>query len=175
MKKSNLIRSVMIILLSVIFFKSHAQFAMNYPGNTNGHEIVLSAVSDRLPTMSVNGKAEKNFNKAYQQVSDVEWSTLSDKTLMCRFYMNNILHRAFYTTHGQWKSTVFSYDGSRLDKGVSDRIKSIYYNSWIVCVDQIDLVSGGTIYVVEIHDEKSIKKLRVDADEIEVIQEFAIQ
>ena len=91
---------------------------------------------------------------------------------MCRFIMNNIRYRAFYSSHGQWLATVSGYDASKLDKGVYDNIKTAYYNSSIVFVNQIDKVGGGTIYVVEIQDEKYIKKLRVDDEEIEIVEEL---
>ncbi len=94
---------------------------------------------------------------------------------MCRFFMNNILYRAFYTAHGQWIYTTSGYNASKLDKGLWDRIKSVYYNSSIVFVNQIDIVNGKTIYIVEIQDDKSIRKLRVDDDDMEIVQEFEKQ
>jgi hypothetical protein len=120
----------------------------------------------------VNLKAERNFEKDYQRTREAEWSTLNDKSLMCRFFMNDILYRAFYTAHGQWMYTISGYDASKLNEAVRDRIKSVYYNSGIVFVNQIDIVGGKTIYIVEIHDEKSIRKLRVDGEEMEIVQEF---
>ena len=89
--------------------------------------------------------------------------------------MNGILHRAFYSAHGQWIATVSSYDAGKLDKGLYDKIKSLYYNSSIVFVNQIDKLGGKTIYVVDIQDEKYIRKLRLDDDEIEIVQEFEKQ
>jgi hypothetical protein len=85
------------------------------------------------------------------------------------------LYRAFYTPHGNWMYTISGYDGSKLDSGVADKIKSVYYNSRIVYVNQIDKVNGKTVYVFEIQDGKSIKKLRVDDDEIEIVQELEKQ
>ncbi len=64
------------------------------------------------------------------------------------------------------------YDASKLDKVIYDKVKSVYYKSSIVYVNQIDKVSGNSIYLVNIQDEKSVKKIRVDDNEIEVVQEF---
>lgn len=91
---------------------------------------------------------------------------------MCRFYVHNNLHRAFYTQNGQWVSTVSSYTGNKLDKKISDNVKSVYYNYDIVFVDQIDMTGNKTIYVVEIQNEKLIRKVRVENDEMEILQEF---
>jgi hypothetical protein len=61
------------------------------------------------------------------------------------------------------------------DQGVAERIKSVYYDSKIVYVNQIDLVGGRTFYIVEIHNDKSIRKVRVNDDDVEIVQEFAKQ
>lgn len=175
MKKSIPILLTAIVLMVITGETSLAQVAMNSPksGSTNEDGIFLK--SGNGISGVVNGKAERNFRKDYPKTTAVEWSTLPDNSLMCRFIMNGIPHRAFYSAHGQWIATVSNYDANKLDKGVYDKIKSIYYNSSIVFVNQIDKVNGKTIYVVEIRDEKSTKKLRVDNDEIEIVGEFEKQ
>jgi hypothetical protein len=172
MTKSNLILLAAITLLSMVGVTTHAQVAMNnrQVSSADGDRI-FSKTSAAIPG-AVNLKAARNFEKDYHQTSGAEWSVLSDKSIMCRFFIHSILYRAFYTPHGQWICTASSYDASKLDKVVYDKIKSVYYNSSIVYVDQIDMVKSKTIYVVEIQDEKSIRKLRVNEDEMEVIQEF---
>jgi hypothetical protein len=175
MKKSIQILLAAITLASVTWGTSYAQGAMNNPqaGSTNEDGIFLK--SGNGISGVVNGKAERNFKKNYYKANGVEWSTLQDNSLMCRFSMNNIPYRAFYTTHGQWRYTVSSYDASRLDKGIYDNIKSAYYNSSIVFVNQIDRVNGTPVYIVEIQDEKSIKKLRVDNEGMEIVEESVKQ
>jgi hypothetical protein len=175
MKKSIQILLAVIAMTFLTWGTSHAQAAMNNPqaGSTNEDGIFLKSGNEISGV--VNGKAERNFKKDYYKASGVEWSTLLDNSLMCRFFMNGILHRAFYSAHGQWIATVSSYNASKLDKGVYDKIKSVYYNSMIVYVNQVDRVNGKTSYVVEIHDEKSIKKLRVDDEGMEIVEELVKQ
>ena len=172
MKKSFQILLAAIALTSVTWGTSYAQAKLNIPqtGSTNEDGIFLK--SGNGISGVVNQKAERNFKKDYYKASGAEWSTLQDNSLMCRFTMNNIPYRAFYTSHGQWKYTVSSYDASKLNKEVYDNIKSAYYNSSIVFVNQIDKVNGGTVYIVEIQDEKSIKKLRVDDAGMEIIEDL---
>ncbi len=172
MKKSNLILFSGITLMSMAFVTSHAQVALNGQRASSTADYGILSKSKSRTSGSVNLKAEKNFKKDYQQANEAEWSTLSDHSLMCRFFMNDILYRAFYTAHGQWMYTASGYDANKLDKAVSNKIRSVYYNSSIVFVNQIDIVGGKTIYIVEIQDEKSIRKLRVDEDEMEIVQEF---
>ncbi len=150
----------------------HAQVALNGQRASSTTDYGILSKSKSRTSGAVNQKAERNFKKDYSQTSKAEWSTLSDHSLMRGFFMNKIIYRAFYTAHGQWIYTASGYDASKLDKEVSDKIKSVYYNSRIVFVNQIDIVGGKTVYIVEIQDEKSIRKLRVDEDEMEVVQEF---
>jgi hypothetical protein len=172
MKKSNLILLTAIILMSLTFVTGHAQVAMNSSREAFTNEDGIYSNPRSVATSAVNGKAQKNFKKDYRQAVESEWSALVDNSLMCRFSLKNIPYRAFYTAHGQWLYTVSSYDASKLDKTVYDKIKSVYYNSSIVFVNQIDMVKGRTIYIVEVQDEKLIRKIRLEDDEMEVIQEL---
>jgi hypothetical protein len=175
MKKSNLILLASTFLVSMTLVTSQAQIAMNSPRGSSTNENGIVAKPKTGTLVSVNKKAESSFKKAYQLASGTDWFVLDNKSLVCRFYMNDILYRAFYTPRGNWTYTISGYDGSRLDKTVADRIKSVYYNSNIVYVNQIDLVNEKTFYIVEIQDKNSTRKLRVDEDEMEIIQEFTKQ
>jgi hypothetical protein len=163
---------ITISLFSVTSFKSQAQVAMNGQNESLAFENAVLAEPAGSITEARNLKAETNFMKVYRHATQIEWSTLKDKSWMCRFYIDNIFHRAFYSHKGQWLGTVSSYEGSKLDKNISDKIKSIYYDYSIVFVNQIDMAINKTLYIVEIQNQKSIKKVRFDNDEMEVVQEF---
>jgi hypothetical protein len=169
MKKTNIILIATAILFSMIGVNSYAQVAMNNVSLPSAGDFGKHHSSN---SSSTNAKAEKNFTKNYKTASNADWSTLSDKSLLCRFYMNDILYKAFYTAQGEWRYSLSSYGGKKLDKELADRIHRVYYGSEIVFVDQIDIADGKTIYVVELHDENSIRKLRVEGDEMELVQEF---
>jgi hypothetical protein len=171
MKKSISILLVTSIFMSLTFITTQAQTAMKSNQASSFDEDGIATFKS-LDLAAVNDKAEKNFKKDYHQTSAAEWSVLEDNSLMCRFVMNDIRYRAFYTAHGQWIYTTAGYDATKLDKAVYDKIKRVYYNSSIVFVNQIDMVNGETIYIVEIRDEKSIRKIRVNDDDMEVVQEF---
>jgi len=172
MKKSNQILVAAIMLLSMTWVTSHAQVAMNSSRPASASEDGLYSNSKSSTSATLNLKAEKMFKKDYNKASGAEWSALGNHSLLCRFSMNNIPYRAFYTTHGQWILTVSSYDASKLDKTVYDQIKGVYYNSTIVFVNQIDQPNVHTIYIVEIQDEKTIRELRVDDNDMEIVQEL---
>jgi membrane-associated HD superfamily phosphohydrolase len=172
MEKLNITAIATIILISLFSLNSHAQVAFNFSEIASADNLASASAHHSATTSSTNAKAEKNFTTNYQSASGTDWTTLADKSLFCRFYMNEIKYRAFYTPHGQWKYTISDYSGNSLDKNLSNQIKKAFYHSSIVFVNQVDMADGKTVYVVEIHDENSIKKLRVEGDEIEVVQEF---
>ncbi len=172
MKNSKFILPLTLILISLTSLKSHAQVVTRDFRIPSENETVVFSGSESGTTTTANLKAETNFKKDYTFAREAQWSVFADKSLMCRFYLNNILHRAFYTPRGNWTYTISGYDGSKLNTATANRIKSVYYNFRIVYADQIDLVSDRTFYVVEIQDEKTIRKIRVNENDIEVLQEF---
>jgi hypothetical protein len=158
-------------ILTLSSLHSHAQMVRS--------DLPISASDENAGSgSSVSGlvasaKAVNHFNKDYSLARDAQWSIFADKSMMCKFYLNNVLHRAFYTPHGNWIYTTSGYDGSKLNKAVARRIKTVYYDCRIVYADQVDLVIGKTFYIVEIQDENTIRKIRVNEDDMEVVQEFA--
>jgi hypothetical protein len=174
MKKSIFLFVNAACLLSVLFIDCQGQTAMNFNEDLSAHKFTMVSESGGWTGENVNSKAEENFTKAYQQATAVEWSALQDKSWVCRFSMNNIFYKAFYNRNGQWLGTVSGYDGNKLNKSISDQVKRTYDDYHIVFVNQINLAAYRIIYIVEIQNEKSIKKIRManDEDEMEVIQEF---
>jgi hypothetical protein len=174
MKKSTCLLLTAICFLSVLFIHCEAQTDMSSSGDLTVNKLATLSASSGRTGENVNSKAEKNFSKSYQQATAVEWSALQDKSWVCRFNMNNIFYKAYYNGKGQWLGTVSSYDGSKLNKGIRDQIKSTYYDYKIGFVSEVNLSPDRIIYIVEIQDEKSIKKIRIasDEDEMEVVQEI---
>lgn len=172
MKKSNRILFIVIAFMAITA-ASYAQIAMNNYRRFvfgEGDRFLSGSVSGS--SASVNKKAEMHFNKAYSKASGAEWSTLKDNTLLCRFSMHDILYRAFYTKNGKWLATVSGYDGAHLSREVYNQVKRIYYDARIVFVNQIDQLDSKPVYVIELRDEKSIKKVRVQGDDIDELSEF---
>lgn len=173
MKNLKFILPVTMILMSMSNLKSQAQVVSGDSRVSVQGESALFASPSSGSVATANLKAVNHFNKDYSLAKDAQWSVFADKSMMCRFYLNNILHRAFYTPRGNWIYTASGYDGSKLNKAVGERIKSVYFDYRIIYADQIDLVNGKTFYIVEIQDEKSIRKIRVNEDDMEIVQEFA--
>jgi hypothetical protein len=173
MKNLKFILPAAMILMTSTAGTIQAQVAMSDSRNLSETETGFISRHESSSVGATNQKAANSFKKDYAMATSAQWSVFTDNSLMCRFYLNGILHRAFYTPHGNWIYTASGYGGSKLDKAVAESVKTVYYDFRIVYADQIDLVNGKTFYIVEIQNEKSIRKLRVNENEMEVIQEFA--
>jgi hypothetical protein len=173
MKKSIFFSALTAIIISSACTNADAQSGTNDHAfaMANVYEMAVAGHPLAAPDKT-NLKAVKNFQKAYGQAANPEWSLLDDKSLLCLFSIADVPFRAFYNPNGSWSYTVSSYDAKKLDKAIHDKVQSVYFDYRIVYVNQIDLASHKTIYLVEIQDEKSIKKLRVTDDEMDVIQDF---
>ncbi len=106
MKKSIPFLFAAIVLASLAWGTSHAQGAINSLQTSPTNEDGVFSKSKNGISGLVNSKAQRSFNKDYHQTSEVEWSTLPDNSVTCRFFLNGILHRAFYSAHGQWIATI---------------------------------------------------------------------
>jgi hypothetical protein len=173
MKNLQFILPLFLMLMSWTTGNSQAQVAMNDSRFASDGELGVMSRHETSNATVVNQKAETNFKKDYSLAKEAQWSVFADQSMVCRFYLKNVLHRAFYTPHGHWMYTISGYGGSELDKAIAERIKMVYYNFRIVYADQVDLVNGKTFYIVEIQDEKSIRKIRVNEDAMEVVLQFA--
>jgi len=172
MKKPNLVLTGAILLFSITTREGHAQSARGSFVGSSAVKAFLAGKAGESASSVTKGRAMINFKKDYNDATGVEWTILADGSLVCRFYRNNILYRAFYTQKGRRTACVSGYDAGRLDKNIYDKIKMVYYNSSIVYVNQVDLVNGKTFYIVEVQDAKTIKKLRVDDEGMEVVLEL---
>jgi hypothetical protein len=176
MKKSTFLSLTTTCFLLVFFINCEAQIVMNSNGDLSENKLALLSAPASRTNEDVNSKAKNNFTKTYQQATAIEWSALQDNTWVCRFNMHNISSKAFYNSKGQWLGTVSGYDGSKLNNTTRDMVKKVFYDYKIVFVNQVNLAPDKIIYIVEIQDEKYIKKIRIadDEDEMEVIQEIEL-
>jgi hypothetical protein len=168
MKKSITSIALAGVISAFSFNYAHAQFdaKADKPASQLNMRKVVS--SDK-----VNLNAIKNFQHDYKDVTDAEWSVLEDKSFLCRFRKANIPCRASYNPNGRWLFTVSDFSGKQLSQPLHDRVQSVYFNYQITFVNQIDLPDSKTVYLVEIQDEKSIKKVRVTDEDMEVVQDLA--
>ena len=169
MKKSIITIALTGIIFSISFVNAYAQFDARSDKSGNETTAPLKVVS----ADKVNLKAIKHFQSDYKKVTNAEWTILKDNGFLCRFNIADITYRAFYTSNGQWLYTISSFSGKQVNPSIHNRVQAAYYNYEITFANQIDLPHNKTVYLVEIQDEKSIKKIRVTDEDMEVVQELS--
>jgi hypothetical protein len=168
MKKSIITIALSGIILSISFINAQAQFDVK--GYKPESEFANSGKV--ISSDQVNLKAVKHFQHDYKSVTNSEWAVLKDNGYLCRFRISDIPYRAFYNPEGSWLYTISNYSGKQINQSLHERVQSVYYNYQITFVNQIDMPGNVRINLVEIQDEKSIKKVRVTDEEMEVIQDI---
>lgn len=160
--------------LLVVSYNCHAQFTAKADKIAIADLSSFTVTGTPVEATKINLKAMKNFQNSYPHVTDAQWSVLKDKSQLCVFQLSEVKYRAFYNPNGSWSYSVLSYDGKQIKRDLYEKIHATYYDYRIVYVNQIDLSNGKTIYLVEIQDDKSIKKIRVsDEDEMDIISDYA--
>jgi len=77
-----------------------------------------------------------------------------------------------YDKKGNWLYTIERHAAVSLLKNVMDIVKDSYYNYFISGMEKIDRPGHNTVYIVHIEDSNSIKTLRVNNNEVELVQDF---
>jgi hypothetical protein len=130
------------------------------------------ARTDADATTSISTKTLKNFSKEFHNATNAEWFQLKNSETMCRFFENGILNWAFYQSKGNIIASVKGYSEKDLPADVRRSIKSTYYDYNITFTQQINMPGVETVYIVHLEDAQTIKVLRLQGDEIDVLQEL---
>jgi hypothetical protein len=172
MKKFALPAIIKVVILSLLWFQSFAQLDMktDKPETQPDSESVTAVQKAIL--YKVNLKALRHFVLDYHSAATAEWSILQDKSYMCKFTNAKGVSRVYYNPNGSWSHTVSAYDGKQLEHSLYQKVWQAYYEYRIMFVTQIDLPRSRTIYLVQLQDEKTLKIVRVENDEMETIEEY---
>ncbi|HUM65311.1 MAG TPA: hypothetical protein PLV32_05675 [Chitinophagaceae bacterium] len=118
-------------------------------------------------------KAERNFLKQHKHADNIQW--FDDNNGFFVYYkQNGRKGRSFYNGRGQLLYDVISYPGEFLSPQLKDMVKSVYYLDFrITHVSEIR-TAGKLVHLIELTDDKSWKKLRVQDGVMELIKEYII-
>jgi hypothetical protein len=119
-------------------------------------------------------KAKKNFQKLNKQAEAVEWFDLADGFAAYYLTTEGIKAKTFFNSKGWFLWSILNYGEKNLPNDIRIQVKSVYFLDYrITNVSEIQHHSEqGTIYLVQITNDKVWKKLRIHDGEMEVIEEF---
>jgi hypothetical protein len=176
MKKSTF--PISVALLFCLAFASRIQ-AENirgaYPKSISNSSITRTddLISGRYSFWAATGeRVVKNFLKYYPGATKVQWAALQDNSSECHFFLNGMQNRALFAKNGSWIFTITTYGESNLDAEVRRIVRSEYYDYSITCVNEISTPENPKVYLISVQDARTIKMLRVQDGEMELLQKF---
>jgi hypothetical protein len=135
----------------------------------------VSGNSNTIAPNLVTFKALKHFRKNYK-ANDEKWGQGTD-CFTASYSSNGIGTTIHYNKKGNWVGSVIVYKEDKLPKDIRKLVKQVYYDYKIVLVYEIETTTTklseiGITYIVTIEDDKNIKLIRVQDDNMDVYQEF---
>lgn len=119
-------------------------------------------------------KAEKDFLRSNKQAENVRWYE-GAKGFLAYYTKDGNKGRSFYNKKGNFVYNVLSYSEQFLPAKIRKLVKSVYYMDYkITHVNEIHQ-DGKTIFLVQVSDATTWKKLRIADDEMEVINEYVVK
>ncbi|PWT77190.1 MAG: hypothetical protein C5B59_04640 [Bacteroidetes bacterium] len=130
----------------------------------------LSENATAATTSEVNTKAMRDFRKAFKNVSDEKWYSISSGYL-AEFTDHSIKNSVVYDKKGNWVFTIRYYDEKDLPGDVRSQVKKTYYDYTITTVEEIH-VDDKVIYLVHLQNDSTWKKVRICDGEMQLIEDF---
>jgi hypothetical protein len=131
--------------------------------------IEISAVKTKHVTV-LNYKANKNFRRGFRNVGNPGWIEKEDG-FRAKFIENSISYMVDYDKKGNWVSTISNYNADRLDSHLANAVKTAFLGYAIVHVTEIRK-GKATIYLVKIDDQKLLKTVRIENDEMDIYESY---
>ena len=116
-------------------------------------------------------KAIRNLHKQYKDVSHEAWYTIKDG-FKVEFVTDN--HRAvsMYSKRGHWLYTIEQYNIDNLTTDLINTVKTQYEQYYILSVKKIIVPATDPVYVVKLEGKDSYKTIKIDKNDIELLEDF---
>ena len=173
--KKQLGRNVVILLLTTLTIPALSQdIAMN---RTKG-KIFSSEMGENsagnLPVNDVNDKVLKSFQRSIGEKPGVAWGKTVENTFFAYYTENNKAHYAYFNNSGRLDYQVSRYSEESLPKDVRRILKNNFDYDAITYVSEVKK-DNAVLYFVKIEDKISIKTVRIEGEEYEVVEKLVKQ
>jgi len=115
-------------------------------------------------------KAVRSFKNTWQYVDNESWYEVPDG-YRARFTEDGVLYLITYNKKGKWLHSMRQYDETKLDRDIRAEVKSVYFDSNIMLVEEIEHPMKPLTYVIHMEDKVSFLNIRVCNREMEVMSE----
>ena len=138
-------------------------------------ETLASAVQKNISTgVLAQLKAEEDFLRSNKKAENVRWYD-DEKGFFVYYTKDGNRGRSFYNKKGNFVYNVLSYREQFLPFKIKKWVKSVYYMDYRITHANEIRQDGKTVFLVQITDDKVWKKLRIEDDDMEVIEEYEVK
>ncbi len=168
-----------LVLLLVICMTSFSQNNERLPkfgeyGSSNADELTSnSSKSKKNKSQSAetfSARALVHLNNLFHPVTVVSWFT-SKNEISASFMQDDVRTRVIFTKKGRWSYSFIYYRGYKLAPSLRSLVLNDYANYEILGVTEIH-VHSDVIYLVNIENQKNVKKLVIYNGSVSISQEF---
>lgn len=147
-------------------------FALNTAGVTPG---VLSVSETKIygaaDASAINQKALKDFSKSFKNVVNPNWYKDGRGYYIANFLKGGIDTKVVYDAKGRWLYNLLTYTEDKLPFEIRDMVKTTYYDFDILVCHEYT-IQGGSVYVIKMQDEKTLKTVKIIAGEMTVTEDY---
>ena len=130
-----------------------------------------SIETKELRKNEINIRAQRDFIKEYESVTDARWYISGNGLLAVYFTKAGITTRRYYNKKGLYEYMMRYYNEDKLNHDVRHLVKSKYYDFSIFQVIE-EHKNGSIAFLIEIQDKDSWKTIKVVDNEMEVVDEM---
>lgn len=128
------------------------------------------APATSIPTHGIEAKAVRNLYNVYGDNNHETWYA-TPYGFRAKFKQQQVAFMADYTKKGSWIRTVKTYEQDKLPKEMREKVRQTYYDHKITLVQEINQ-NKQVIYLVSIADNTSWMILRLEGDDMEVMETY---
>src|SRR5258706_12276366 len=122
-------------------------------------------------TAARNEKAIRDFHRQYKNAANETWYTTKDG-FKVEFITNDHHTTSVYSKRGHWLYSIEQYNTDNLTTDLINTVKTQYDQYYILSVKKIIVPATDPIYVVKLEGKDSYKTIKIDKNDIELLEDF---
>ena len=136
------------------------------PGTSTTASASASALSSKA-----GSKAFKNFTKQFKDVPEADWFVSTDGGFVANFKAEAGPTRVYYNQSGKFEYSLTRYSAANIPSWIMNDVKNAFDGYRVICAEEV-YVEGRTIFLVHIQSFTSSKTVRIENDEMEIIEDL---
>ena len=141
---------------------------LNVAPRTTNNE---SAMAANVLSSKAGSKAFKNFTKQFKNVPEADWFVTTDGGFVANYKAEAGPTRVYYNQFGRFEYSLTRYSAANVPTDIVNSVKNAFDGYRIICAEEV-YVGGQNIFLVHIQSFTSSKTVRIENDEMEIIEDL---